>query len=163
MLIRKEYWLDRFGYEALGLSLWIVCDAYCKEVKARTKDLPVKQVGEYLKKLKIGICLFLLGLKYPVKMLQFLPLEEDLAWDLSVVPIIPGLLLDCGYFFKEFQRESLIFRDRLDFGAEGEVLPWASSVTALKHIPFVLHNHRGYEFFEAVLSVSSQSNLKIYS
>lgn len=36
-------------------------------------------------------------------------------------------------------------------------------MTALKHIPFILHNHRGYEFFEAVLSISSQSNLKIYS
>ena len=104
----------------------------------------MKQVSEYIKKLKISLCIFLLGLKYPVKMLQFLPLEDDLAWDLSVVPITPGLLLDCGYFFKEFQREKLSFRERINFGIEGEVLSWASSLTAHKHIPFILHNHRGY-------------------
>lgn len=42
--------------------------------------MPIKQVNEYTKKLKTGICIFLLGLRYPVKMLQFLPLEDDLAW-----------------------------------------------------------------------------------
>lgn len=30
MLIKKQFWEDSFGYEVLGLALWILTDVYCK-------------------------------------------------------------------------------------------------------------------------------------
>lgn len=58
----------------LGLALWIITEGYCKEVHHRcSKDHTDKTVAEYIKKLKISLCLFLLSFKYPVKMLQLMP------------------------------------------------------------------------------------------
>lgn len=105
----------------------------------------------------------MLGLKFPVKMLQFMPCQGDLAWDLAQVPVLPGLLLDCQYLFSEFDRDKMKFKQRQDFGAEGEVLPWISTVTALKNVPFIIHNHRGYEFFQAILKVVGQANYRLYA
>jgi hypothetical protein len=73
LLIKKEFWEDKFGYEVIGLALWIICDGYCREIQVKAKDFPENKVTEYLKKLKIALCLFLLGLKYPTKMLQYVP------------------------------------------------------------------------------------------
>ncbi len=124
--------------------MWVICEGYCTEVQAKARDFPENKVNEYLKKLKIALCLFLLGLKYPTKMLQFVPFEGDIAWDFALLRVLPGMLMDCGYFFSSFHRDSLAFQKRVDFGPEGDILTWATIVTAQKHIPVIIHNHRGY-------------------
>ena len=53
--------------------------------------------------------MFLLGLKYPLKILQYLPYESDLANDFATIPVLPQLLLDSQYFFCSFDRDKLKF------------------------------------------------------
>lgn len=147
----------------LGLSAWIICEGYCKEVQSKAKDFSEKQISEYMKKLKIALCLFMLGLKYPTRMLQFVPFEGDIAWDFARIPILPQVLVDSGYFFCSFRRGQLTFETKVDFGAEGDILPWATTITNQKHIPFILHNHGGYQFFEIVLSTLGPTQFKSYA
>lgn len=79
MLIKKEFWEDKFGYEVLGLALWVITEGYCREVQYCCKEHSDKVIADYIKKLKITIFVFLFSLKYPVKMLQFMPYEGDIA------------------------------------------------------------------------------------
>jgi hypothetical protein len=144
MLIKKEFWEDAFGLEVIGLSLWILLEAYCKELHTKTRENTDKQAADYAKKLKIALCIFLLGLKYPPSMLQFVPYESDIAADFLMVPVLPSLLLESGYFFSEFDRASLTFRPRQDFGGEGELFPWAQGMSSHKNIPAVLHHLKGF-------------------
>jgi hypothetical protein len=38
MLIKKEHWENQFGFEILGLALWVLTEGYCREVQHRCKD-----------------------------------------------------------------------------------------------------------------------------
>ena len=55
------------------------------------------------------------------------------------------------------------FIKKRDFGGEGEVFPWASNLTTIKNIRFILHNYKGYEFYGSLLDNLSPNNYKNYA
>jgi hypothetical protein len=94
LMVKTAFWEDSSSRDVLELALWITLDAYCKWVlQLKPKDCTPKETAEYLKKLNLAVVVFLLGLPYPTKMLQYYPIECDILKDLFILPLFPTLIL----------------------------------------------------------------------
>ena len=38
MLIKQHFWEERSGLEIIGLSMWIILEAYCQETHLKVKE-----------------------------------------------------------------------------------------------------------------------------
>lgn len=99
MMISNKFWEDSFDRDVLEIALWMSMDSYCRWTERQSfRDVPDKEVQQYLKKLNIAVAIFFFSLNHPTRILQYQPVECDCLKELFAQAIFPSLILNCKVF-----------------------------------------------------------------